>query len=339
MNERSDSGRRDPACPSRRDFLGTAAVASVAFALPQRSSASVRRLAAPVRLGVITDLHHDIMHDGEARLDAFLEAMSKRPPDAIVQLGDFAYPIPENAAFIRRFNEAHPTSLHVIGNHDLDRGITKPQCVERFGMPGRHYATDIGGIRLLVLDGNDRGSPTDRGGYPSYVGPEQVAWLKAQLASGEGPVVVACHQPLAGAYAIDNAEEVQEILGDAADRVILAINGHSHVDQLVRVAGVTHLHVNSASYQWVGGDHRHASYAADVHEKHPWIACTCPYRDCLFARITIDPRDLEIRVEGVASEWVGASPAALGVDLDQTLTNGEEIAPRIRGRRITRVRP
>ena len=338
MNERFDRDRREPTCPSRRAFLETAALASVAIALPRRSFAAIRTLATPVEFGVIADLHHDIMHDGETRLDAFLAAMSKRSPDAILQLGDFAYPLPENEAIIRRFNEAHPRSLHVIGNHDLDRGVTKVQCVERFGMPGRHYATDIGGIRLVVLDGNDRGSPAGRGGYPSYVGPEQVAWLKAQLAAGEEPVVVACHQPLAGAFAVDNADEIGAILGAAADRVILVINGHSHTDQMVRVAGVTHLHVNSASYRWVGGDHRHSSYAEDIHEKHPWIACTCPYRDGLFARITIDPGDLEIRVEGVGSSWVGASPAELGVDLDPRLTNGEEIAPRIRDRRITRVR-
>lgn len=338
MPDRSTHDRRPPAIWSRRAFLGTAAVASISIALPRGVFAAVRRLAAPVRLGVISDLHHDIMHDGAARLEAFLESMSSRRPDAIIQLGDFAYPVAGNEGIIRRFNEAHPRALHVIGNHDLDRGVTKTQCIDRFGMPGRHYAADVGGVRILVLDGNDRGSPRHRGGYPSFIGPEQAAWLKAELASGERPVIVASHQPLAGAYAVDNAEEIQGILGDASDRVILAINGHSHVDQMVRVAGITHLHVNSASYQWVGGDHRHTSYAEDVHEKHPWIASTCPYRDSLFARITIDPDDLEIRIEGRESDWVGPSPAALGVKLDPSLTHGEEIAPRIRNRRVLHVR-
>ena len=32
-----------------------------------------------------------------------------------------------------------------------------------------------------MLDGNDRGSPRHRGGYPIYVGPEQVTWLKEEL--------------------------------------------------------------------------------------------------------------------------------------------------------------
>ncbi len=308
------------------------------LSLPRSSLAAMRMLAEPVEIGVIADLHHDLMHDGEARLEAFLDAMSERRPDAILQLGDFAYPIPENEPVIRRFNDTPLRALHVIGNHDLDKGVSKSTCVERFGMPGPHYAADIGGIRLLVLDGNDRGSPVGRGGYPSFIGPGQVAWLKDQLESTEHPVVVASHQPLAGAFAIDNAEEIQEILGAAADRVVLAINGHSHIDQVVRVRGVTHLHVNSASYQWVGGDHRHRSYAAEIHERHPWIACTCPYRDCLHATITIDPEDLEVRVAGVRSAWVGASPAELGVDLHPELVDGEQIAPRIRDRRLARIR-
>jgi hypothetical protein len=61
------------------------------------------------------------------------------------------------------------------------------------------------------------------------------------------------NQPLAGASSVDNADEIQSVLlGDASDKVILAINGHSHMDEVIRVKGVTYMHVNSASYTWVG---------------------------------------------------------------------------------------
>ena len=322
---------------SRRGFLNSAALASLVLTLPRGAMAAIQRLKKPVQIGVIADLHHDVMHDGADRLGAFLKRMSEVQPDAILQLGDFAYPSPENRGIIRQFNDAHSRPLHVIGNHDLDMGLTTAQCVEEFRMPGRYYAQHIEGLQLLVLDGNDRESPSYKGGYPSYVGAEQVTWLKAQLATLEGPIIVACHQPLAGPFAVDNANEIQEILGSASDKVILVINGHSHIDEVVRVKDVTYLHVNSASYQWVGSDHRHQSYAEDVHEKHPWISCTCPYREPLFATITIDPEDLSVRVEGVRSSWVGASPAELGVDVHSSLTVGEEIAPRIRDRRLMKV--
>ena len=143
----------------------------------------------------------------------FLKRWRRSSPDALVQLGDFAYPQPKNRSLIERFNAAHDQSLHVIGNHDTDAGSTTEQCIEMWGMPGRYYMKDIKGIQLLVLDGNDSGSPDYKGGYPSYIGPEQVAWLKDRLKAIDGPIIVASHQPLAGPYAVDNADEIQAVLG------------------------------------------------------------------------------------------------------------------------------
>lgn len=319
---------------SRRRFLGATVVAWATFTLPGAARAAIRRLSRPVRLGVIADLHQDIMHDGPARMDTFVKAMAVRQPDALLQLGDFAYPNPKNRRVIDTFNQAHEMALHVIGNHDLDAGHTKAQCCEIWGMPGRYYARDVAGLRLLVLDGNDRGSPTHRGGYPSYVGEEQRQWLRAQLAESASPVIVASHQPLAGSGAVDNAAALQTILGEAAGKVVLAINGHSHLDALHQIGGVTYLHVNSASYYWVGSDYKHQSYSEAVHATHPWISHTCPYRDALFALLTIDPQAGTIRVEGRTGGWVGKSPAELGVHLKDQMRKGEQVAPRIRDRKF-----
>jgi len=322
---------------SRRAVLHTATVATLTLVLPRLSSASTPLLKKPVQIGVIADLHHDVMHDGSDRLGAFVKEMSASKPDAILQLGDFAYPRSENSDIINMFNQSNTQPLHVIGNHDTDAGCTKDNCIDIWGMPGRYYAQNIEGLQLLVLDGNDGGSPTHKGGYASYVGKEQVKWLKQQLETLDGPIIVVSHQPLAGAYAIDNADELQAILGDAADKVILAINGHSHIDEVIRVKNVTYMHVNSASYKWIGGDHRHESYSQEIHSEYPWISYTCPYRDSLFATLTVDPGNLTIRVKGLRSSWVGKSPAELGLDMHPELTNGEEISPRIRDREIMRV--
>lgn len=322
---------------SRRDFLRTSTLTSLAFALPGTAFAGLRHLDGPVKLGLIADLHQDIMHDGLQRMQAFVTEMAIQRPDALVQLGDFAYPNAANKAVIDLFNGAHDLSLHVIGNHDTDAGHTKAQCLEVWGMPHRYYAQDIAGLRLLVLDGNDTGSPTHKGGYASYVGPEQQEWLKAELARAEGPVIVISHQPLAGTIAVDNAREIQEILETAADKIVLAINGHSHIDHLLRIGRITYMHLNSASYHWVGGRFQHESYSEAVHAAHPNISYTCPYRNSLFATLTVDPRTLSLRIEGQQSEWVGASPAALGADSYPELLVGEAIAPRIRDRNIERI--
>ena len=178
--------------------------------------------------------------------------MRREKPHATVQLGDFALPKPENQEVVDLFNQSSAMPLHVIGNHDMDNGHTKAQCLAAWGMPARYYAKDVQGIRLLILDGNETGSPRYKGGYTSYIGPEQRAWLREELAQAKGPAIVISHQPLAGPLAVDDALEIQEILGEFADKVLLAINGHSHLDYLLRIRRVPYLHLNSASYYWVG---------------------------------------------------------------------------------------
>lgn len=325
-----------PTPVSRRAFLHVVGVTTLTTALPAAPAAPVGLPGRPVRIGLIADLHHDLMHDGERRLSAFLEAMATRKPDALIQLGDFAYPGSKNRRISEAFSRAHQTALHVIGNHDLDSGHTKQECIDAWGMKGRHYVHDVAGLRILVLDGNDRGSPAHKGGYPSYVGPEQVEWLGQELAAHPGPFVIVSHQPLAGPSSVDNAEEIQALLGASSGKVLLCVNGHSHIDHVMRVGRILHLHVNSASYQWVGAAYQHRSYSEEIHARFPWISHTCPYRDPLFTMLSFEPGNAVIRVEGCESEWVGKSPAELGADLHPELVDGEQIAPRIRARRIAR---
>ncbi len=287
-----------------------------------------------IRIALITDLHQDIMHDAPQRMTKFLKWAKSTQADAVMQLGDFAYPKTDNAAVIDPFNAAG--GLHVIGNHDIDAGHTKEQCLKVWGMPARYYAKDVGGIRVVVLDANESGSPTHGGGYVKYIGGEQLEWLEQELENNDGPFLIASHQPLAGPQSVDNVEEIQSLLTRYAEKIWICINGHSHLDMMLRVKGVSYLHINSASYQWVGGSHLHPSFAAKVHESHKWIQYTCPYRDPVFAALVLNPTDGSVTVEGCAGAWVGPSPAALGADTDDSIHHGEEIVPWIRSRRIER---
>lgn len=319
---------------NRREFLRTFGVLAGTLMITPMSKALVNSLNKPFKIGLIADLHQDLMHDGENRLDVFLEEMAVTSPDAIIQLGDFAYPNEKNKSLIDRFNNASNNSLHVIGNHDTDNGHTRQQCYDVWGMANRYYSHDIGGLRIIALDCNDAGSPSHKGGYPLYIGKEQYDWLENQLNESDGPVLLASHQPLAGPYAIDNHEEVQALLSKYSDRVVMSVNGHTHIDDLVKVGDIPYFHVNSTSYQWVGGDFKHKSYPNEIHEQFPWIEYTCPYKNSLFTTLTFDPLTGTIRIEGRKSEWVGPSPAELGVDWKGEVTDGKEIVPFIRERRL-----
>ena len=318
---------------SRRRFLCAAGVVATTIILPNQVMGVLRKIKKPIKLGMIADLHQDVMHDGPARLKAFLDAMKEESPDALVQLGDFAYPTKKNDAVTKAFEKAHPRTLNVLGNHEIDGGHTFDAVAKLWGMKGRYYTENINGLDLIVLDCNEK-PKNHKSGYPAHIGEQQLEWLEKQLKTLKGPILVISHQPLAGTSRIDNAGEVQKLLNSAADKVLLAVNGHTHIDHLDRVGKISFLHVNSASYKWVGGSHRNKSYPAEIHSKFRWIEYTCPYQDSLFTTLTIDPANGRIDVKGRESQWVGKSPSQLGFAAKLDRTDGKEICPKIRGRRL-----
>jgi 3',5'-cyclic-AMP phosphodiesterase len=301
--------------PSRRRFIKTASFSALSLTIPDSILSFFGNNSAKITLGVISDLHVDIIHDAEYRLTIFLDEMKKKKPNAIIQLGDFAIPKPENKRFIDRFNQSSPIALHVLGNHDMDGGFSRDYTVSALGMPGRYYSMDIEGIRVIVLDGNDPGSPSYSSGYPSYIGLEQQKWLAVELEKSPKPVVIVSHQPIAGIYTIDNAKEIQEILSNYANKILLAINGHAHVDQHLVIGGVNYVHFNSASYYWVGQKLEHESLRSEIHAQYPSLKFTCPYLEPIFGFLTIDPAKKSISIKGKKSPWIGPSPLDLGYEI------------------------
>lgn len=319
---------------NRRAFINGALATGIVLQIPDNALAMFADKAKPVKVGIITDLHQDVIHNGSERLDAFLARTKKINPDLILQMGDFAYPNEKNKELIDRFNNAHQTALHVIGNHDTDNGHTKEQCLSYWKMPARYYTKEVNGVCFIILDGNDKGSPTRKGGYPAYINDEQKLWLQQQLKQIDKPIIVVSHQPLAGAMAVDNAAEIQEILSAASDKILLAINGHTHIDCQLFIKNINYVHINSASYFWVGSKYKHNSYSEEIHKSHPWISSTCPYQDALFTTLTIDPSSGKMRIEGRKSNWVGPSPEQLNYVDETKLRPDVEIAPRISKRKI-----
>ncbi len=318
---------------SRRDFLRSSSFSLLSLSIPE-SVTSLFYRNKKITLGVISDLHVDIIHDGKARLETFLVAASRKNPDCLIQMGDFAIPKPENFPVIETFNSAHGRVLHVLGNHDMDSGFSREEASKAYGMPGLYYFTDLDSIRLIVLDGNDPGSPKANGGYASYIGPQQQEWLKSELQNSDKPVLIVSHQPIAGIYTIDNAEEIQQILSGFSSKILLAINGHAHVDQHVEVGGVHYVHINSASYYWVGEKLAHTSLPKEVHEQFPALKFTCPYSQALFAFLTIDPVEKKITIEGKRAKWLGPSPQQLGYSILNEREQRDNLIPETKSRKI-----
>ena len=301
----------------RRTAIKTMGASCAALSLPLklRSEQPIHRKS--IRLGIIADLHGGLATDAESRLDTFLNSMAEGEYDALIQLGDFAFPNEAHQVYPDRFNAAHENTIHVIGNHEFDYGLSRADCFRAWGIDSAYYRRDLGDLRLLILDGNEKGSPDNREGYPSYVGKNQQGWMESELSGSDKPVLILSHQPLAGQSAIDNAAEIQELLGRYHEKIVLCVNGHSHVDSLLQVNNVCYLHVNSASYYWVGGETRMAYY-----------------RDSLFTHMVIDPAEQSVVIEAATSTWQNNSPARIGYFERKNAPPETIVVPAIRGRSI-----
>ncbi len=312
---------------SRRRFL---AASTLVFGFPNWAVAAE---AKPFRFGLLADLHHDVMHDGLERLEAFIAEMNRTKVDFVVQLGDFCVPKEPNRKLLQAWEKYPGDRYSVIGNHDTDGGFKREQVVKFIGMPGMYYAFDQHGVRFLVLDGNDPGGKGR--GYKRFIAAEQLKWLQRELEAAKTPIVVFVHQPIDHPEGVENQVEVRKLLVQAnkAPHPVLAVfAGHNHQNYSTVIDDIPYIQINSASYYWVGEKLAHNSYDAATHKKYPSLRNTCPYKDPLWAIVTIDLKAGQLEVEGRATTWMGGSPWDVGAA--KTALDPKVIQPEISGRKI-----
>ena len=321
---------------NRRKFLASTAAAGTLLAAP-----SLRRLRAEapaggtLRLGLISDVHQDVMHDGVERITAFVEAMEREQAQGIVNLGDFCVPHARNDAFLAAFDRFAGPKLHVLGNHDTDGGYKREQVLEYWKSPARYFSRDEHGLHLVVLDGND---PDGKRGYPCSVNDEQIAWLEKDLAATKAPTVIFIHQPIdAFDKHVRTAKKVRAVLARANEeagfqKVIAVFSGHAHLDYVKESDGIPHVQINSASYVWVST--KHPNYDAAIQKAHPWVAATCPYADPLWTLVSFDTEAGTIEITGRETTWVGPDPWQVGIAEDAYQRSREFCRPAITNRML-----
>jgi predicted phosphodiesterase len=305
---------------TRRRFIQQTATSVAVLALGTPRAMATR--LAGFTFGLCADVHQDVMHDAPERLEVFVRAMNERQATFIAQLGDFCIPKPGNRRFLETFHSFAGPHYHVLGNHDTDsenltkNGFTQEDTKAFWGMPANYYSFEHGGVRFIVLDGNDR--PDDWGtDYPLHVGDAQLQWLERELSRTHEPVIVLSHQSAEHPEGLDNGAMVRALLEDANrkagfHRVLACFSGHHHLNYFAEVAEIPYVQVNSMSYFWVGEECQNFAYPPHIHASAPMLEFTAPYRDPLWTTVTVDPDAGEIRIEGRMSEWAGASPEQLG---------------------------
>ena len=297
-------GSETEAFMNRRQFLS-----SVTLSLPALLRA--KESEGVLRFGVITDVHQDIMHDGVQRVSAFVDAMARERVAFIAQLGDFCVPEEKNRAFLNAWNQFQGPRYHVLGNHDIDGKHTREETVAFYGMSARHYRFEAGGVCFIVLDGNDPNPESKEKGYAHFIAKDQLDWLDATLSNTRLPVIVMVHQPIDQAAGVKNHAEVRAVLEKprkGLPGVAAVLSGHLHQDYVSRINDIAYIQVNSASYLWMGNTGMTEMYAPEIHKAHPALRRTAPYRDPLWAVISIDWSMRTLTLQGRSSKWVGVDP-------------------------------
>ena len=309
---------------NRRMFLKSVGLVSASAIFPlsriclaDQDALSAQSTENSLRFGIITDLHQDVMHDGIHRLKTFIDGMNSVKADFIIHLGDFCQPQPQNLPLLKQYNQFKGPRYHVLGNHDMDGGFKREQTVDYYKMPGRYYSFDLKGVHFVVLDGNDPGGTSS--GYARYIGTDQIAWLRKDLDNTDLPTVLFSHQPLDPIAGIENHGQIRAVLEQinlkaGRRKVAACFAGHSHLDIVKRINDILYTQINSASYYWMPSEFIHESYPSEIHQEHPWIKHTCPYKDPLWAEIEIDTQNDYLKITGRQTQWVGPSPWKLGLN-------------------------
>ena len=283
-NCRTASGRRDWLI-TRRVFLRSSAaslaVASLSCALRSSSNAGSRT----TRFGIVTDCHYA---DAEAagtrfyrqspdKLAECVELMNAEKVDFLIELGDFKDqdrpPVEQKTlSYLETieevFQEFSGPTYHVLGNHDLD-SISKDQFLTRaentnIDSDRSYYSFDVNRLHCVVLDANHRadGTDYDHGNFDwtdANIPPEELTWLRHDLAATPGAAIVFTHQLLdgTGSVYIKNATQVRQIL-QASGKVLTVFQGHHHAGSYSNIAGI-HYYTLKALVEGTGPEN--SSYA------------------------------------------------------------------------------
>lgn len=299
-------------------------------------------------LGLFADLHLDIMQDGEERLETFLADCLERRVDLVISAGDFTYPedtsrcdcppehlpvnlknamacpapVPKGRVLARYAGFPLP-HYHTLGNHEMDFS-TKEEAVRLLGMPGRYYDFLAKGWHFLVLDTNHYRDTAGRlrgycrGDYfgqprGHWLDEEQLAWLEERLRACPEPAVLVSHQPLYPRPAgggLQNYDALRRVLLSAGERVRMCIYGHCHIDEYAWWDGVLHYCINSISNHWAGENYVCRRFDPETEERFPDLRYTFPYREPVYAIVTLDENG--VRIRGRRSSFFPPVPAELG---------------------------
>ncbi|KKO90026.1 alkaline phosphatase [Sphingobacterium sp. Ag1] len=272
-----------------------------------------------LKFGVISDLHYDLMHDGDRRAQCFIDAMIREQPDFIISLGDFCVPKPANKKLMAIWAQFKGKKHYVLGNHDTDGGFTKQQALAFWDATSPYYSFDNKDFHFVVLDGNEKDLNNRIEGYARTIGKEQLTWLKQDLQQTKLRTVIFCHQGLENTMnGLDNGMQVRYLLEQinneaGFNKIILVLTGHHHLNYHNQINEIHYVQINSSSYYWAGETFESKAFDAAFYKDHSILKRALVYQDPIWATVSIAKTD--IIIQGTETVMAGIPLNQTGIDI------------------------
>ncbi len=279
----------------------------------------------PVRFAIVSDLHAQDIPDGLERMKAVVDAANHENVEFLIQLGDFVRLDSAAIPYLKVWDEYAGEKYHVLGNHDLDR-YTKEEYVAGLHMPGRYYSFDKGDFHFIVLDGNNLYDGKEYKAYGranyyvdskmrAFMDPEQLEWLKKDLAATDKRCIIFSHQSID--TTVNNGSEVRGILEAENERcgfqkVALAFSGHTHSNYVKEINGITYVQINSASYVWIEQPSMtEKRYPKEINDQYSLLSRSITYDKPLYGIVTLTGEGAELK--GTKGEFMPPTPKEIGL--------------------------
>ncbi|MEQ9642784.1 MAG: HAD-IIA family hydrolase [Alphaproteobacteria bacterium] len=309
-------------------------------------------MTAPLRLAVVTDIHHGpakMTKKGDAAiglLGEFVAHANRATPDFAVDLGDRISDI--DAETDRRlesevaavFADVQVPRLHMLGNHDLVH-LDRDANADVLGVDTHHRVVEAGEIRLLLWQAD-----VNIDWHSGLLARDaDLDWLRETLASDDRPTVILSHVPLdnasmEGNYYFQNNPQfagyrnghaIRRVLRESGN-VIACIAGHTHWNRLSTLDGIPFITVQSLTESFTTEGEASAAFAEfEIDESIRWRT------------VGNDPIDMTLPRRGHNHRWIKPLPPfadllrtrgqdlsgvrGLILDLDGVVYRGNEPVP------------
>lgn len=277
------------------------AVAAAALALLLGRRPAPAAADRPLKVVFFTDIHARTEWDTPEAMARAAAAINAQHADLVLCGGDMitdgydsspAMATPRWEAYRAMHDAIRPAPVVAVGNHDLV-GVApadgappaddpRADVRARMNLPQTYRSFDQGGFHFILLDSIEL--TPDELKYRGFIGPEQMEWLRSDLARvpPDTPIVLVTHLPLlTGFYQMTGgiAEPVPSNRGVVNNREVLAafgnhrllavLQGHLHVNELMRWRDTTFITGGAVCGKWWRGSWHETPAGFGVLLLHP----------------------------------------------------------------------